>query len=106
MFDINPFAELSQSISPAIMQGFVIVMALCVAGGTLFDIIHKGSAKYFFGLVKKGAANKSREIPFTEKVSVVAQTTAHDVLASGEFCNVRGRAAHLLTMYGFLAYVI
>jgi hypothetical protein len=48
MFDINPFAELSQTISPTIMQGFVIVMLACVAGGTLFDIIHKGSAKYFF----------------------------------------------------------
>ena len=53
MFDINPFAELSQSISPAIMQAFVIAMGACVAGGTLFDIIHKGSAKYFFSLVKK-----------------------------------------------------
>ena len=53
MFDVNPFAELSQSINPAIMQGFVILMGVCVAGGTLFDIIHKGSAKYFFSLVKK-----------------------------------------------------
>lgn len=106
MFEINPFAELSQSISPVIMQTFVIVMAVCVAGGTLFDIIHKGSAKYFFGLVKKGSQNKTREVPFGEKVSVVAQTTAHDVLTSGEFCNAKRRIAHLLTMYGFLAYVI
>ena len=52
MFDINPFAELSHSISPAIMQGFVIAMAVFVAGGTLFDVVHKGSAKYFFGLGK------------------------------------------------------
>ena len=29
-----------------------------------------------------------------------------DVLASGEFCNARRRIAHLLTMYGFLIYVI
>ena len=106
MFDINPFAELSHSISPTVMQGFVIAMAVCVAGGTLYDVIHKGSAKYFFGLVKKGAASKTRTVPFSEKVSVVAKTTAHDVLASGEFCNFRRRLAHLLTMYGFLAYVI
>ena len=106
MFDINPFAELSQSVSPVIMQGFIIVMAACVAGGTLFDIIHKGSAKYFFGLVRKGAERKEREVPFGEKVSVVVNTTAHDVLTSSEFCNVKRRLAHLLTMYGFLAYVI
>jgi hypothetical protein len=106
MFDINPFAELSQTISPTIMQGFVIVMLACVAGGTLFDIIHKGSAKYFFGLVRKGVNGKLREVPLGEKATVVVRTTAHDVLASGEFCNVRRRLAHLLTMYGFLAYVI
>jgi hypothetical protein len=29
-----------------------------------------------------------------------------DVLASGEFCNPRRRVAHLLTMYGFILYVV
>jgi hypothetical protein len=106
MFDINPFAELSYSISPTIMQGFVIVMLVCVAGGTIFDIIHKGSAKYFFGLVRKGSKGRLRDVPIIEKTSVAVRTTAHDVLASGEFCNTRRRVAHLLTMYGFLAYVI
>jgi len=28
------------------------------------------------------------------------------VLTSGEFCNVRRRIAHLLTMYGFILYVV
>ena len=44
----NPFAELSASVPPAIMQTYVIVMAVLVVGGTLFDIIHKRSAEYFF----------------------------------------------------------
>ena len=39
-------------------------------------------------------------------VSVAIQTAVVDVLASGEFCNVQRRIAHLLTMYGFLAYVV
>jgi hypothetical protein len=60
----------------------------------------------FFGLVRKGVNGKLREVPLGEKATVVVRTTAHDVLASGEFCNVRRRLAHLLTMYGFLAYVI
>ena len=34
------------------------------------------------------------------------QTAVVDGLTSGEFCNVRRRIAHLLTMYGFLIYVV
>ena len=48
MFTSNPFAELSASVSPTIMQAYVVVMALLVVAGTLFDIIHKRSARYFF----------------------------------------------------------
>jgi hypothetical protein len=39
-------------------------------------------------------------------VSIAVQTAVVDVLASGEFCNARRRVAHLLTMYGFVLYVI
>jgi hypothetical protein len=39
-------------------------------------------------------------------VSLAIQTAAVEVATSGEFCNARRRAAHLLTMYGFVAYVI
>ena len=48
MFTSNPFAELSASVLPAIMQAYVVVMAVMVVAGTLFDIIHKRSAKFFF----------------------------------------------------------
>ena len=67
MFDINPFAELSHSISPAVMQGFVIAMAVCVAGGTLYDVIHKGSAKYFLGLLKRALPAKLVPCLFPKK---------------------------------------
>ncbi len=106
MFDINPFAQLSSSVPPLVMQLFVIVMILMVAGGTLFDIIHKGSAKYFFQLVKKSKANGTLTVSTGEKLAVVVKTTAHDVLTSGEFCSTRRRIAHLLTMYGFVIYVV
>jgi hypothetical protein len=39
-------------------------------------------------------------------VSLVTQTAVVEGLTSGEFCNARRRVAHLLTMYGFLAYVV
>ena len=38
--------------------------------------------------------------------SLVVQTAVVDVMASGEFCNMRRRIAHLLTMYGFVIYVV
>ncbi len=38
--------------------------------------------------------------------SLAIQTAVVEGLTSGEFCNARRRIAHLLTMYGFLAYVI
>ena len=38
--------------------------------------------------------------------SIAVQTAVVDVLASGEFCNMRRRIAHLLTMYGFVIYVV
>ena len=63
MFTSNPFAELSASIPPGVMQAYVVVMVLLVVGGTLFDIIHKGSARYFFDNWRKsknkGARSKS-----------------------------------------------
>ena len=106
MFTSNPFAELSASISPAVMQAFVIVMAILVAAGTLFDIVHKGSAKYFFENWRKSRNRGSKPIGGGELVSIAIKTGVVDVLASGEFCNVRRRLAHLLTMYGFVIYVI
>ena len=48
MFTINPFAELSASIPLAFIQTYIVIMILLVVGGTLFDIFHKKSAKYFF----------------------------------------------------------
>ena len=36
------------------MQAFVIIMVLMVIGGTLFDVIHKRSAAFFYAKTKKG----------------------------------------------------
>src|SRR6267142_4103798 len=105
MFTVNPFAELSASIPPAVMQTYVVVMTVLVAAGTLFDIVHKGSAKYFFANWRK-TKSKARQVGGGELASIAVHTAVVDVLASGEFCNARRRVAHLLTMYGFLLYVI
>jgi hypothetical protein len=103
---INPFAQLSSSVSPAVMQAFVVAMAALVILGTLGDVLHKGSAAYFFRNMRKGKSQATREVGFGEKVGIAAQTLAVDVMAAGEFCNQKRRLAHLLTMYGFIAHVV
>jgi hypothetical protein len=106
MFTSNPFAELSASVSPAIMQTYVVVMALLVVGGTLFDIIHKRSATYFFNNWRKSKNEAKKQVGGGEMISIAVQTAVVDVMTSGEFCNTRRRIAHLLGMYGFVIYVV
>ena len=106
MFTSNPFAELSASVPPAVMQTYVVIMIVLVAAGTLFDVVHKGSAKYFFANWRKSKSKGAKQIGGGELVSIAIKTGLVDFLASGEFCNTRRRIAHLLAMYGFLIYVI
>ena len=102
----NPFNEIAAIIPPVAMKTFVVVMVLLVIAGTIFDVIHKKSAKYFFENMKKAKSDGVREIGGGEQIKIVCATAAHDVLASGEFCNQRRRVAHLLTMYGFILFLI
>ncbi len=105
MFTANPFAALSASVPPAVMQTYIVVMIILVAAGTLFDVLHKGSAKYFFQNMRKAKAKGAQPVGGGERVSIALHTAVVDVLASGEFCNSRRRIAHLLGMYGFVLYV-
>ncbi len=101
---MNPFSELPV---PAIaMQIYVVLMVLLVMAGTVFDVIHKQSARYFFEAAKRNKAARTREVDGGEKAGIAVKTIAHDVLASGEFCNPRRRVAHLLTMYGFVLFLV
>lgn len=106
MFINNPFAALNEIVPPLVMQGYLVLMTLAVVAGTLFDVFHKGSAKYFFDNWRKSKSRESKQIGGGELVSLAIKTGLVDVLASGEFCNARRRVAHLLTMYGFVIYVI
>jgi hypothetical protein len=102
MFAQNPFAALGGTLPPSAMQIYVVLMVLAVIAGTLIDMVHKGSATYFFANWRK---TRSQGRP-VEMASIALKTAAVDVLASGEFCNPRRRVAHLLTMYGFVLYLV
>ncbi len=106
MFTTNPFAELSASVPPVVMQTFVVVMALLVVGGTLIDIIHKRSAAYFFQNWRDARARAKKQVGGGGKIAIAVQTAVVDVALSGEFCNQQRRIAHLLGMYGFVIYVV
>lgn len=105
MFTSNPFAGISAFISPSVMQTYIVVMIILVAAGTIYDVVHKKSAKYFRESMRKSKESATQEVGAGQKVSIAIQTVLVDVITSGEFCNVRRRIAHLLTMYGFVAYV-
>ena len=108
MFTQNPFSGLAANAA-GIIQGFVILMIVFVAGGTLYDMLHKGSARYFFAnRAAQQKGERTREIPAGEKVALASgadgERSRHSPPANSAARG--GRLAHLLTMYGFLAYVI
>ncbi|NCA71972.1 MAG: adenylyl-sulfate reductase [Sphingobacteriia bacterium] len=88
------------------MQAYIVLMVLLVIGGTLLDVVHKKSAKYFF---EKGQSLKKiakREIGGGEKLSIALSTIKNEVLTSSEFQNKDRRISHLFTMYGFIFFVV
>lgn len=106
MFTTNPFAALPASIPPAAMQAYIVVMFLLVVGGTFLDMARKKSAKYFFShrqTVKRGA---TRQIGGPEAAALAVHTVVVTGLAAGEFSDPWRRTSHLLTMYGFVLYVL
>jgi hypothetical protein len=103
MLTHNPFADLFPA---ALMQGYVILMVLLVLGSTIFDTLHKKSAKYFFQAAEKSKKSQTRSISGGEKTSIAVKTAVNEVMLSSEFCNARRRIAHLLGMYGFVMFLI
>jgi len=106
MLTNNPFAEITALISPSVMQGYVVLMILLVFGGTVLDMVHKQSAKYFFENSRKAQKDAKRKVGSAQKTGLAVKTVANEVLTSSEFCNKRRRLSHLMTMYGFIFFVV
>ena len=82
------------------MQAYVAVMILLVVGGTLLDIIHKVSqlrTSSPTGEIRK--AKRGSRSARDKMVPLAMQSAVVDVMASGEFCNMKRRLAHLLGTY-------
>jgi hypothetical protein len=104
MFTNNPFAALTDFLPPLVMQVYIVLMTLAVVGGTLFDVYHKGSAKFFARRRAKSDAAATRLVSGGETASLAMKTIA-EAAVSGEFCKWPRRLSHLLMMYGFFIYV-
>ena len=106
MFTGNPFADLTVFLPPLVMQVYIVLMFLAVVIGTLFDMLHKSSAKFFAQQWKKSNAAATRRLSGADTASIAVRTILKEVATSGEFCNPMRRISHLLMFYGFLLYLI
>lgn len=104
MLTTNPFVSLG--LPDAVMQGYVILMFLLVIGATLIDVVHKKSAIYFSENMKTQEKNARRTITSGDKTSAAIGVVLNEVLTSAEFQNPQRRMSHLLTMYGFITFVV
>ena len=106
MFTSNPFAELTAFLPPVAMQVYIILMVLAVIVGTVADMVHKNSGKYFAQRQKESRAAATRELSAGDKASLAIKTIVVEVASAGEFCNLQRRISHLLMFYGFIFYVV
>ena len=53
MLQTNPFSILAETISPLVMQGFIVAMVVLIALGTIIQMIHHKNLTYFFNNAKK-----------------------------------------------------
>lgn len=106
MFTSNPFAHLAVFLPPLSMQTYVVLMVFAVALGTLFDVLHKSSGKFFVRQWKKSKAAAKKQLSGAETAALAARTFMKEVATSGEFRNPRRRISHLLMFYGFLLYLV
>jgi hypothetical protein len=88
------------------MQVYVVLMVFAVAIGTLFDILHKRSGRFFMLQWKKSQAAATRRLSGADTAFLMTRTILKEVATSGEFCNPMRRISHLLMFYGFLLYLI
>ena len=106
MFTSNPFTELAAFLPPLVMQVYIVLMIFAVAVGTLADMLHKSSAKFFVRQWRKSNAAAKRRLSGAETASLAARTFMKEVATSGEFRNPKRRISHLLLFYGFLLYLV
>ena len=106
MFTTTPFTPLTAFVSPAVMQGYIVLMALAVAIGTAFDLLHEKKVKFFMQDRKRAKAAAKQQLSAADLAAIATRTLANDIATFGEFCNRNRRISHILMFYGFVLYLI
>ena len=106
MFTANPFTPLTTFVSPAVMQGYIVLMVLAVAIGTAFDLLHEKKLKFFLQERKRAKAAAKQQLSTVDMAAIATRTLVNDIATFGEFCNRYRRISHVLMFYGFVLYLI
>ncbi|MDP1646003.1 MAG: adenylyl-sulfate reductase [Thiobacillus sp.] len=106
MFTTNPFAPLTAFVSPDLMQGYVVLMVLAVAAGTLFDLLRDKKLTFFLQDRKQAKAAAKQPLSAVDMAAIATRTLVNDIATFGEFCNRHRRISHVLMFYGFVLYLI
>jgi len=106
MFTTNPFTTLTDFVPLEVIQGYVILMIVAVAAGTVFDLLHDSKARFFLQDRQRAKAAARRQLSATELAAIAAKTITTDIATFGEFCNQRRRISHALMFYGFVLYLL
>ena len=104
MLNTNPFAMLSEVLSPFAMQSFIIIMVVLIALGTIIQMIKHKNLTYFLNNAKKAKLQATREIGTSERVSILAKTTVVDIGTTSELGFGKRRLSHVLGMYGTIIF--
>ncbi len=102
----NPFYPATDFLPAHFMQAYIVLMAVAVAAGTLFDLYHKRSAEFFMQQRRRSRMAATRQPGTMEMVRIAACTLVNEVASSGEFCNPQRRVSHVLMSYGFVLYLV
>ena len=100
MMSISPFSVLAESISPSVIQSFVLIMLALIIIGTVVQMIHHKNVTYFFNNAKKAKLAAEREIGAGEKTAIIFKTVVHDIATTAELGAGKRRVAHVMGMYG------
>ncbi|HSQ02594.1 MAG TPA: hypothetical protein VLN59_01085, partial [Burkholderiales bacterium] len=77
------------------MQAYIVLMILAVGIGTVFDVLHKSSGRYFTRQREKSKAAATRPLSGGDIASLAVRTVASEIAASGESRAGR-RVSHVL----------
>lgn len=106
MFTTNPFTPLTAFVSPDLMQGYIVLMVLAVAIGTVFDLLRDKKLTFFLRERQQLKAAAKLELSAADRAAIATKTLAHDIATFSEFCNQHRRISHALMFYGFVLYLI